>query len=346
MFDLSFELLVLIWFLILGVLLTGYAILDGFDLGVGMIHPFAAKNDHERRLVINSIGPLWDGNEVWLVTFGGALFAAFPEAYATIFSGFYDALMLVLLGLILRAVSIEFRSKQANPNWRHLWDWVFFGSSLLTTFVFGVAVGNAVRGVPLDERHDFVGSIDTLIHPYCVSCGILAVTMFAMHGAIYLYLKTEGDLQERLKPLMWRSFFFFLIAFIVCSGYTLKAVPRAVHNFQEHTWLWCVPVLNAMAIANIPRAIHNGKPGDAFLSSCCVIVAFVFLLTAALFPNLVTSSVNPNEYSLSIYRAASSVKTLKIMLVIAVIGMPCVIAYTTVVYWTFRGKVKLDKHSY
>jgi cytochrome d ubiquinol oxidase subunit II len=336
----------MIWFLLLGVLLTGYAILDGFDLGVGMVHPFAARDDNQRRLAINSIGPLWDGNEVWLVTFGGALFAAFPEAYATIFSGFYDALMLVLLGLILRAVSIEFRSKLRSPGWRHLWDWIFFGSSVLTTFVFGVAVGNAVRGVPLDQRHDFVGTLADLLHPYCLVTGILAVTMFAMHGAIYLYLKTEGPLQERLVPLIWRAFGFFLIAFLICTMYTLQAVPRATHNFNQYPWLWVVPLLNVLAIANIPRALFQDKPGYAFFSSCCVIIAFVFLLTAALFPNLVTSSENPTQNSLSIYNAASSAKTLGIMLVIAAIGMPCVLAYTAVVYWTFRGKVRLDTHSY
>jgi cytochrome d ubiquinol oxidase subunit II len=346
MFDLPFEALALTWFVLLGVLLAGYAVLDGFDLGVGMVHPFAARNDHERRLVLNSIGPIWDGNEVWLVTFGGALFAAFPEAYATIFSGFYDALMLVLLGLITRAVSIEFRSKQTSPAWRHFWDWIFFGSSVLTTLVFGVAVGNAIRGVPLDERHDFTGTLLDLLNPYSLMTGLLAVTMFAMHGAIYLYLKTEGELQRRLVSLMWRAFGFFLVAFLLCTMFTLYDVPRATHIFDDHPWLWVVPVLNALAIANIPRAIFQGKPAYAFISSCCVIVAFVVLLTVALYPNLVTSSVNPDENSLSIYRAASSSKTLGIMLVIAVVGMPFVLTYTVVIYWTFRGKVKLDKHSY
>ncbi len=346
MFGLSFEALAVIWFVLLGVLLAGYALLDGFDLGVGMVHPFAARNDRERRLALNSIGPLWDGNEVWLVTFGGALFAAFPEAYATIFSGFYDALMLVLLGLILRAVSIEFRSKQTNPLWRGVWDWVFFGSSVLATFVFGVAVGNAIRGVPLDARHDFTGTFLDLLNPYSLTTGLLAVTMFAMHGAIYLYLKTEGDLQQRLTPLMWRSFGFFLVAFLLCTIYTLLDVPRATRVFEHWPWLWFVPALNVLAVANIPRAIYEKKPAYAFLSSCAVIVAFVCLLTVALFPNLVTSSVNPDDFSLTIYRAASSAKTLGIMLVIALIGMPCVLTYTFVVYRTFGGKVKLDEHSY
>jgi cytochrome d ubiquinol oxidase subunit II len=346
MFDLAYETLAFIWFVLLGVLLAGYAILDGFDLGVGMVHPFAARDDRERRLVLNSIGPIWDGNEVWLVTFGGALFAAFPEAYATIFSGFYDALMLVLLGLIMRAVSIEFRSKQSTPAWRHLWDWTFFASSVLTTFVFGVAVGNAIRGVPLDLRHEFTGTLADLLNPYALMTGLLAVTMFAMHGAIYLYLKTEDDLQQRLLPLMWRAFGFFLVVFLLCTMFTLYSVPRATRVFDAHAWLWLIPFLNVLAIANIPRALFLGKPGYAFASSCCVIVAFVFLLSVALYPNLVASSVNPDENSLSIYNAASSPKTLGIMFLIAILGMPFVLTYTGVIYWTFRGKVKLDHHSY
>jgi cytochrome d ubiquinol oxidase subunit II len=200
--------------------------------------------------------------------------------------------------------------------------------------------------VPLNERHDFVGNFLTLLHPYCLTAGLLAATLFAMHGSIYLYLKTEGELQKRLVPLMWRAFGFFLIAFFVCTMYTLYDVPRATESFQQHPWLWVVPLLNVLAIANIPRAIFHGNPGYAFLSSCCVIVAFVFLLIVALYPNLVTSSVNPEQNSLTIYRAASSAKTLNIMLLIAIIGMPCVLAYTTVIYWTFRGKVTLDQHSY
>ncbi|HXV77331.1 MAG TPA: cytochrome d ubiquinol oxidase subunit II, partial [Candidatus Polarisedimenticolaceae bacterium] len=186
-----------VWFALLAVLLTGYAILDGFDLGVGILHPLA-RGDGERRLFVNAIGPLWDGNEVWLVTFGGALFAIFPEAYATIFSGFYLPFMLLLFALITRAVSLEFRGKLSSDRWRRLWDHGFFASSLTATLLFGVAVGNGMRGVPLNERGLYVGGLSDLVGPYQLLVGLLAVSLFAMHGAIYLFLKTEGAVQQRL----------------------------------------------------------------------------------------------------------------------------------------------------
>ncbi len=209
--EFSRDLLAYLWFVLLAVLLTGYAILDGFDLGVGILHPFVAKTDHERRLVMNSIGPLWDGNEVWLVTFGGALFAAFPEAYATVFSGFYLPFMLLLCALILRAVSLEFRSKVQSMRWRKVWDLLFFVGSTLATFLFGVAVGNMMLGVPLDEDHEYVGSMQHLLNPYALAVGLMAIFAFAMHGAIYLFLKTEGELQSRMKPVMWRMYFVFVV---------------------------------------------------------------------------------------------------------------------------------------
>ncbi|HSU66472.1 MAG TPA: cytochrome d ubiquinol oxidase subunit II, partial [Tepidisphaeraceae bacterium] len=188
----------ILWFILLGVLLAGYAILDGFDLGVGILHPLA-RNDHERRIFINAIGPIWDGNEVWLITFGGALFAAFPEAYATIFSGFYPYFMALLFALIFRAASIEFRSKVHSPRWRHAWDYGFFGSSLFATILFGVTVGNAMTGIPLDERGVFVGSPLDMIKPYPFLVAFLAVSLFAMHGALYLYLKVpHGELHQKM----------------------------------------------------------------------------------------------------------------------------------------------------
>ncbi len=342
----------LLWFILLGVLLAGYAILDGFDLGVGILH-LGARGDRERRVFMNSIGPLWDGNEVWLVTFGGALFAAFPNAYATAFSGFYLAFMLLLFALIARAVSMEFRSKQESPAWRSFFDFWFCIASTLATLLFGVAVGNAIRGLPIDARMEYVGGFWNLIHPYSVLVGVFAVAMFAMHGAIYLYLKTEGELQQRVHGWMWRAFGFFLVMYLLTTIYTLMQVPNATRNFKDYPWVWIVVVLNVLAIANIPRAIYLGRPFYAFISSCCSIAAFVFLFGVALFPYLLVSNLNPPaglpynpEWSLTIYNAASSEKTLGIMAVIAVIGMPFVLAYTAVIYWTFRGKVEIGKFSY
>ena len=334
----------LLWFLLLGVLLAGYAILDGFDFGVGILHP-VAKTDEERRIILNSIAPIWDGNEVWLVTFGGALFAAFPEAYATIFSGFYIAFMLVLFALIFRAVSLEFRGKVRSRIWRTIWDYAFCGSSLLASLVFGIGVGAAMKGIPLNERGIFVGRFIDELGFYPILIGVLTVAMFTMHGAIFLYLKTEGELHKRLYVWMWRGFGFFLVMYLFSTIVTLVTVPRATEVFRDHPWVWVMVLLNVLAIANIPRAIYKRQPAYAFASSCATIAALVALFGTALFPNLVTSSVAP-ENSLTIYNAASSQKTLGIMAIIALIGMPFVVTYTGVVYWTFRGKVKLDQHSY
>jgi len=341
--DLQFD-LNLFWFVVLGGLLTGYAILDGFDLGVGILHLFT-RTDTERRLVLNSIGPIWDGNAVWLVTFGGALFAAFPHAYATAFSGFYTPFMLLLFALIFRAVSIEFRSKREAPFWRSFWDVAFCGASTLATFIFGVAVGNAMLGVPIDKNMEFSGSLASLLKPYPVTVGIFAIALFAMHGSIYLFLKTEGELQQRIRGWMWRTFFVFLILYVVLTGVTLATLPQAMKNFERFPWAWIVVALNILAIANIPRAIHTGRPAYAFISSACTIAAFNFLFGIALYPNLLVSSLNP-DWSLNIYNAASSQKTLGIMRLLAILGIPFVLSYSLAIHWVFRGKVTLGKISY
>lgn len=333
------------WFVLIGLLLAGYAVLDGFDLGVGILHPLA-RGDRQRRIFINAIGPIWDGNEVWLITFGGALFAAFHLAYASIFSGFYTAFMLLLFALIARAVSIEFRSKMTTPGWRHFFDWGFCLSSLLATLLFGVAVGNAIIGVPIDELGNFQGTFATLIRPYTILTGLLAVSMFAMHGALYLVLKIPaGELHDRVRGWIWHTWGIFLVIYMLTTMYTLIDVERAVPNFRDFPWAAAVVVINVLAIANIPRAVYNDRPGQAFLSSCVTIVALVCLFSFALWPNLVTASNDPAN-SLTISRAASSEKTLWIMLIVAILGMPLVLTYTFVVYWTFRGKVELGKHSY
>jgi cytochrome d ubiquinol oxidase subunit II len=337
--------LAVIWFGLEGVLLIGYAILDGFDLGVGILHPFVPKTDRERRVAINAIGPVWDGNEVWLVTFGGALFAAFPEAYATVFSGFYIAFMLLLAALIARAVSMEFRSKVESESWRRFWDWAFFGGSTVAALLFGVAVGNAMIGLPLDKAGNFTGTLFDQLAPYPLLVGLMTVALFAMHGGLYLYLKTEGDFQDRLRDWLWRSWGVFLVLYMLTTMYTLALIPRATANFEHWPWAALVVVANVLAVANIPRCLHWGQPGRAFLSSCAVIATLVMLFGLALYPNLVTASNDP-AHSVTIFSAASSPTTLTIMLIIAAIGMPFVIGYTSIIYWAFRGKVKLDEHSY
>lgn len=341
----SFEALALTWFVLEGVLLTGYAILDGFDLGVGILHPFVPRTDLERRISMNSIGPLWDGNEVWLVTFGGALFAAFPEAYATVFSGFYTAFMLLLVALISRAVSMEFRSKMSSPAWRRFWDWAFFGGSFAATLLFGVAVGNAMIGVPIDPNGNVTGSVLGQLGPYPLLVGAMTVALFAMHGGLFLYLKTEGDFQQRLREWMWRSWGLFMVLFMLTTVATVAFIPRATENFRSFPWALVVVVGTILGVANIPRCLYRDRPGLAFLSSAGVIAGLVALFGLALYPNLVTAAGDPSR-SVTIFNAASSPKTLGIMLVIAAVGMPFVLTYSGVIYWTFRGKVKLGEHSY
>lgn len=340
----SHDTLALIWFGLLGVLLIGYTILDGFDLGVGILHPIARTDTH-RRVMMNSIGPLWDGNEVWLVTFGGALFAAFPHAYATVFSAFYVAFTLLLFALIFRAVSLEFRSKTHSALWRRVWDFGFFASSFLAALLFGVAGGNLMLGLPVDQTLSVSQSVLSQLSPYALAVGALTVLLFTMHGAIFLYLKTEGDLQQQAERWIWRAFGLFLIAYLLVTMYTLVKVPRATRNFEQYPWLWIVPVLNVLAIANIPRAMFKKKPFYAFVSSSATVAALAFLFAVAMYPNLVPSSLDP-AWSLTLENARSSRKTLGIMLLIALIGMPCVLAYTVAIYWVFRGKVKLDHSSY
>jgi len=334
----------IIWFGILGVLLAGYAILDGFDLGVGILH-LSVKDDTERRLLMNSIGPLWDGNEVWLVTFGGALFATMPHAYATAFSGFYLAFMLLLCALIFRAVSMEFRSKSENKIWRKAWDVSFFIASALATFLFGVAVGNSILGMPIGADKEFAGTFFGLLNPYSLLVGVLAVSLFAMHGSIYLYLKTSGELQAKIKNWMWKTFGIFMSLYVLTTIVTLIKLPAVTRNFETMPIAWVAVILNILAIANIPRAIYKEKPVYAFVSSSATIAALVFLFGMALFPNLIVSSISP-DFNITIYNAASSQKTLGIALTIAIIGMPIVLTYTAIVYWVFRGKVELGKFSY
>ena len=333
-----------IWFLLIGALLSVYAILDGFDLGVGMLHLFV-KGDKERRIMINSIGPVWDGNEVWLVTGGGALFAAFPHVYATVFSGFYNAFILLLFMLIFRAVAIEFRSKRPMKWWRQMWDVAFSVASFLIAFLMGVALGNIITGIPIGPDKEFAGTFLSLLNPYSILVGITTVALFMMHGAIYSVMKTEGELQAKLRRWINNAIIFFAICYVTTTMATLIYYPHMVENFRSAPVIFIIALLNMLAIANIPREIFKGREFRAFLSSAFSIAALLLIFAIGIFPNIVYSNPNP-EYSLTIYNAASSEKTLTIMLIIALIGIPFVLAYTISIYWIFRGKVKLDEMSY
>jgi cytochrome d ubiquinol oxidase subunit II len=333
-----------VWFVLVGVLFSGYALLDGFDLGVGVLHLFTRKDEH-RRILLNAIGPVWDGNEVWLVTGGGALFAAFPNVYATVFSGFYLAFILLLVALIFRAVAIEFRSKQPMRWWRQMWDVGFAFGSVLSSFLIGVAMGNIAWGVPIDARGEFAGTFLGLLHPYALLLGVTTVALFAMHGALYVVMKTEGELHDLVRGWVNHTIIAFIICYAVTTMATLIYVPHMAARVREHPWLFSVAVLNMLAVANIPREISQGRDFRAFLSSCAAMLALMTLFGLEMYPNLVRSNPNP-EHSLTIYNAASSPKTLGVMLTIALIGIPVVLAYTVSIYWIFRGKVRLDRMSY
>lgn len=332
------------WFVLIGILLAGYAFLDGFDLGVGILF-YTARTDRERRLFMNSIGPIWDGNEVWLVTFGGALFAAFPDVYATSFSAFYLPFMLLLVCLIFRAVSMEFRSKVTSPNWRKAWDFAFFASCSLASFLFGVAVGNSMVGLPIGPSQEYEGQLGHLLSFYPLLVGCLVVALFALHGSVYLYLKTEGELQQRMRPIMWKAFGIFLVLYLMATIITLVTLPHAVAPFRQPGPAWLAVLVSILALGNIPRSLYLNRPGQAFLSSGATIMALTALFGTALFPNMMVSSISP-EYNLTIYNSASSQQTLRLMQVIAFLGLPFVLSYSAAVYWVFRGKVKLDDTSY
>ncbi|BDC98172.1 cytochrome d ubiquinol oxidase subunit II [Persicobacter psychrovividus] len=349
-----------VWYLLVGVLLIGYAILDGFDLGVGALHLFT-KSDYDRRIMLNSIGPVWDGNEVWLITAGGALFAAFPEVYATAFSSFYLALMLVLCALIFRAVSIEFRSKEENKTWRKTWDIGFSVGSIVAAIVFGVAIGNVIMGINLGADKEYAGTFLDLFTPFTLMTGVFNLVMFTMHGAIYLLIKTEGELQQQIKGYAMKAFYAFATIFLIITAMTLYLKPEMLANFSFGTvaaqhplianyetavsvFAWMVIVLNILSIMNIPRTITKGKYMQAFISSACTIAALVMLFALGIFPNLLVAHDAAN--SINIYNGSSSEYTLETMFKVAIIGMPLVLVYTSLIYWTYKGKTRLDEHSY
>jgi len=332
------------WFMLIGALLAGYAILDGFDLGVGALH-LLTKTDRERRILLNAIGPVWDGNEVWLVTGGGALFAAFPHVYATVFSGFYTAFMLLLVALIFRAVAIEFRSKRPMAWWRSLWDVSFSVSSVLIALLAGVALGNIVMGIPIGPDREFAGDFLCLLNPYALLVGLTTVALFTMHGSIYLVMKTEGEMQGKVRGWINNAIIFFVISYVTLTMVTLIYLPHMVAPFKAMPPLLVLGVLTMLAIANIPREVRRGREFRAFLSSSASIVGLMGLVGVGLYPNLVIARPQP-ELSLTAYNAASSPKTLEIMLIMALVGIPFVLAYTVSVYWIFRGKVSLDSTSY
>jgi cytochrome d ubiquinol oxidase subunit II len=333
-----------VWFVLVGVLLVGYAILDGFDLGVGMLHLWVARDDRERRIVLNSIGPVWDGNEVWLLTGGGAIFAAFPQVYATVFSGFYLALMLLLTALVFRAVSLEFRSKEPAARWRTGWDTVFSVSSFLPALLFGVAIGNVLRGLPLDGEGEFTGSFLGLLNPFAVLVGALSVAMFVVQGAAWLSLKTEGSLRARARQAALGAWWTFLALWGLTTVFSWSSAPHLWAVYGNRAG-WIAPAVLLAAVAAFPSALGSRRREAAFAVWSVAIVSLIGVMGQGLYPYLVPA-LGDLSASLTIHNAASSPLTLRTMLVIALLGLPLVVLYTVFIYRVFRGPVVLDETSY
>ncbi|MCC6283209.1 MAG: cytochrome d ubiquinol oxidase subunit II [Saprospiraceae bacterium] len=332
------------WFLVFGAVITGYAILDGFDLGAGALHLFL-KKEESRRIALNAIGPVWDGNEVWLVIGGGALFAGFPVAYAAIFSAFYVPFMIFIVGLIYRAVAIEFRSKEPGKIWRASWDFIYFFACTTVTLSLGLMLGNVALGIPLDANHEFAGNWLDFFNPFSILVSITTLALFMMHGAIFLTMKTENRLFAKLTLLAKNFTIFFVIAFVLTSLYTLLYIPHLSDQIRSNPQFFILPIIMVLAVANIPRQLTRGQYLWAFISSAVTIASLLATVAIEVYPFLVFAPNDPAN-SITIVNAASSEKTMGILLTIALIGTPMVGLYTAFVFWTFKGKVKLDDMSY
>jgi len=362
----------IIWWLFVGVLLIGFALLDGFDLGIGTLLPFVARNDNQRRVVINAIGPTWEGNQVWFITAGGALFAAWPLAYAVAFSGFYWALLLVLFALFFRPIGFEYRSKIQDPRWRTAWDWGLFVGGMVPALVFGVAFGNLLQGVPFhyDEfmRPFYTGSFWALLNPFALLAGIVSLSMLVMHGAIYLQMRTEDEINTRAKKAVRIFAVVFLVAFAIAGawqafgieGYRIiassdpgtaitpmdkkveTAVGALMQNYSIYSWMVLAPALAfvgailAFVLSGINRA------GLAFVCSGSALAGVILTAGFAMFPFVFPSSTHPNS-SLTAFDATSSHLTLNVMFIAVVVFLPIVLVYTSWVYRVMRGKITEKK---
>jgi cytochrome bd ubiquinol oxidase subunit II len=367
----DYETLKLIWWLFVGVLLVGFAITDGFDLGVGALLPFLGRNDDERRVIINSIGATWDGNQVWFITAGGAIFAAWPVVYATAFSGFYIALILTLFALFFRPVGFDYRSKVADPRWRNAWDWGLFAGGFVPALIFGVAFGNLLQGVPFsfdnDMRVTYAGTFWALLNPFGLLAGVVSLTMLLMHGSIYLQIRTEGTIAERARRATRILGTVFILAFILAGAWVMngidgyrivsmlsanvastpldKVVEKSagawMTNYRSHPLLWLAPLLG---IAGALLAIISSgakKPIAAFIASSVMLAGVIFTAGIAMFPFIMPSSSNPRS-SLTVWDAVSSHKTLQIMFWVVLVFLPIILFYTSWVYRVLRGKITVE----
>jgi cytochrome d ubiquinol oxidase subunit II len=322
-----------LWFALIAVLWMGYFFLEGFDFGVGILFPFLGKDDVDRRVMVNTIGPVWDGNEVWLIVAGGATFAAFPEWYATLFSGFYLALFLILAALIFRGVAFEFRGKDERPEWRARWDLAIFWGSAVPAFLWGVAFGNLVRGTPVGEDLEWAGDFFDLLNPFALLAGVTSLLLFTLHGAVFLTLKTHGDIQDRARVLAKR-----LTVPTAALVLGLLAWMYLDARGEEHIVPGLVPVMALIAIAGVEWLLRERWDGWAFALTGVAIVAITATMFLRLYPAVMPSSIDP-AYDLTIWNASSAHYTLKVMTIVAAIFTPLVLLYQAWTYWVFRKRI-------
>ncbi len=330
----------LIWFILVGVLFTGFFILEGLDYGVGMWLPFLGKTDRERRQLINTIGPVWDGNQVWMLTAGGAMFASFPQVYATLFSGFYLALFLMLAALIARGVSFDFRSKDKSPTWRAAFDWCIFFGSAIPALLWGVTVGNLIQGTPIDKHMNYVGGFLDLLSVYTILCGVAFVCVFLYHGALYASLKTTGEISERARAAALVEGVITAVGALILVGATY--VYTDLFNSTLATVAFALAIVSFLVSWGFTRARQIGK---GFVFSALTILFVTLAYFAGLFPRIMVSSIDP-AYSLTIMNAASSTYTLTLMTIVACIFVPIVLVYQAWAYYYFRHRVSQDDLHY
>jgi len=330
-----------LWFIAIATLWAGYFLLEGFDFGVGILLPVLARDDNERRVLINTIGPVWDGNEVWLLTAGGAMFAAFPGWYAAMFSAFYLPLLLVLVALILRGVAFEYRGKRDDPRWRRRWDAAIFGGSLVPAILWGVAFGNVLRGIKLNAAHNYAGNFFDLLNPYALVGGLATLTLFTLHGAVFLALKTDGDLRARANALVTPVGLAAIVAGGGFLAWTEAAYRTTGHPGTAATSI-ALAALAALGLAGAVAANRGGREGLAFTGNAVAIVAATGALFTALYPRVLPSTISA-AYTLTTANASSTAKTLMVMTVVAAIFLPLVLLYQAWTYWVFRNRVSVSR---
>jgi cytochrome d ubiquinol oxidase subunit II len=327
-----------LWFILITVLFIGFFFLEGFDYGVGILLPFVAKKDEERRAVIQTIGPFWDGNEVWMLTAGGAIFAAFPNWYATLFSAFYLALVLMLVALIMRGVSFEFRNRDDRPGWRAFWDWALFGGSLVPALLWGVAISNIIAGIPIDGKMNYTGGFWNLLNPYALLGGLAFVALFALHGAIFLLLKTEGEILARVQKISW---FIWIPAVVLVGGYVVAGYFATDVFGKLGVNPGVAPIFAGVSLLATGYFIKIHRAGWAFIMTALTIALSTLSIFMGLYPRVLVSSTT-SANNLTIYNASSSQYTLGVMSWVAIAFVPVVLIYQAWNYWVFRKRVSVN----